>query len=470
MKPIVAIVGRPNVGKSTLFNRLAQTRLAIIEDQPGVTRDRLYFDADWNGRTFTLVDTGGIQIDKEGDTIEAHVTRQAEVAIREADVIVFVVDGRQGVTPGDREVADLLRRTKKPVLLAVNKIENLKHEELAYEWYELGLSDPITVSALHGMGTGDLLDALVEQLPDRPEEEREEGVYRVAVIGRPNVGKSSLVNKLLGEDRVIVSDVAGTTRDAIDVHVERDGERFLFVDTAGMRRRGKVEEGVERYSVMRALRAVERCDVVLLLIDAADGVTDQDQKIAGYADENGKATIVVVNKWDLVEKDEKTMDRFRETVRTRLSFMDYFLQAFISAKTGQRVQRLFELVRQASVSHAKRISTGTLNDLIRESMLLNPPPSDKGRRLKIFYATQISVRPPSFLFFVNDTELLHFSYRRYLENKLRETFEFEGTPLRLFFRPREKEKLIERPGKIRRLVGAGLKKVIRRARRKGEHG
>lgn len=467
MKPIVAIVGRPNVGKSTLFNRLGQARLAIIEDQPGVTRDRLYMDAEWNGREFSLVDTGGIQIDREGNTIESHVTKQAAVAIREADVVVFVVDGRQGVTPDDREVADKLRRTKKPVLLAVNKVENLKQQEDAYEWYELGMDDPITISALHGLGTGDLLDAIVDRLPEgQPKEELDESVYRVAVIGRPNVGKSSLVNVLLGEERVIVSEVAGTTRDAIDVLIERDGARFVFVDTAGMRRRSKVDEGVERYSVLRALRAVDRADVVLLVIDALDGVTDQDQKIAGYANENGKACVVVVNKWDLVEKDEKTMDRFTDTVRARLSFMDYFLTVFISAKTGQRVTRIFPLVKEAAVSFNKRISTGTLNDLVREAVLLNPPPTDKGRRLKIYYATQVTTRPPTFVLFVNDPELAHFSYRRYMENKLRETFGFAGTPVRLYFRQREKVALTERPGAIRRLVGQGLRKVVRKAPRR----
>ncbi len=467
MKPIVAIVGRPNVGKSTLFNRLTQSRQAIVEDMPGVTRDRLYADAEWNGAQFVLVDTGGIQLDKDSDTIDAHVTKQAEIAIKEADVIVFVVDVTQGMTGADQEVAQRLHRVKKPVLLAVNKVENLKREEEAHEFWAMGLDELITVSAEHGMGTGDLLDAIVANLPtEKAHADEDEGLIRVAVIGRPNVGKSSLVNAILGEERVIVSNVAGTTRDAIDVLVERGEDRFLLVDTAGMRKRGKVEENVERYSVMRALRAVDRAQVVLMVIDAIDGVTDQDQKIVGYANENGKACIAVINKWDLVEKTDRTMDQMTLDVRERLAFMDYALIHFLSAKTGARVSKLLPLIKKVAQAHARRISTGELNNLIREAYALNPPPSDKGRRLKIFFATQPHDSPPGFVIFVNDKELLHFSYKRYLENKLRETYDFEGTPIRLYFRNREKAKLTDRPVAIRRILTTGKAKVIRKAARK----
>ncbi|MFZ5813682.1 MAG: ribosome biogenesis GTPase Der [Bacillota bacterium] len=467
MKPIVAIVGRPNVGKSTLFNRLTQSRRAIVEDVPGVTRDRLYADTEWNGRTITLVDTGGIQLEKDGDTIDAHVTRQAELAIREADVIIFVADVTQGVTAADQEVAERLRKVRKPVILAVNKVENLKREDEALEFWSLGLEQLITVSAEHGMGTGDLLDAVVNAIsqPAEPEPE-DESLIRVAVIGRPNVGKSSLVNAILGEERVIVSDVAGTTRDAIDVLVERGEDRFLLVDTAGMRRKAKVEESVERYSVMRALRAVERAQVVLMVIDAEDSVTEQDQRIAGYANEQGKACIVVVNKWDLVEKDDRTMDKYKAKVRERLAFMDYALIQFISAKTRARVPKLLPLIKQAARNHARRIPTRELNNLVREAYALNPPPSDKGRRLKIYFATQPHVSPPGFVFFCNDTELVHFSYKRYLENKLRETYEFEGTPINLYFRQRAKVDLPDRPARIRRIVAGGKARVIRRAAQK----
>ena len=467
MKPIVAIVGRPNVGKSTLFNRLTQSRQAIVENLPGVTRDRLYADTEWNGRTLTLVDTGGIQLDKNGDTIDAHVTRQAELAIAEADVIVLVVDVTQGVTAPDQEVAERLRRVHKPVIVAVNKVENLKREDEALEFWSLGLDTLITVSAEHGLGTGDLLDAVVDALPAPDAEEADEGgPIRIAVIGRPNVGKSSLVNAILGEERVIVSNVAGTTRDAIDVLVERGEDRFLLVDTAGMRRRSKVDEAVERYSVMRALRAVERAQVVLMVIDAEDGVTEQDQRIAGYANENGKACIVVVNKWDLVEKDDRTMNKMTDDVRRRLAFMDYALIHFVSAKTRARVTRLLPLITQAAANHARRISTRELNDLVRDAYALNPPPSDKGRRLKIYFATQPHVSPPGFVFFVNDHELVHFSYKRYLENRLRETYEFDGTPINLYFRPRTRVTLNERPAAVRRVLEGGKTKVIRRASRK----
>jgi GTP-binding protein len=467
MKPIVAIVGRPNVGKSTLFNRLTQSRHAIVEDIPGVTRDRIYADAEWNGRSFTLVDTGGIVLTKEGDTIEAHVTKQAEVAIAEADVIIFVCDVTQGVTAADQEVAEKLRRVRKPVLLCVNKVENLQREEEAHEFWSLGLDQLITVSAAHGMGTGDLLDAVVAHLPaPKGEVQEDESLIRVAVIGRPNVGKSSLVNAILGQERVIVSNVAGTTRDAIDVLVEKGEDRFLLIDTAGMRRRAKVEEPVERYSVLRALRAVDRAHVVLMVIDGTAGVTEQDTKIAGYANEQGKACIVVVNKWDLVEKDDKTMEIYRQQVKARLAFMDYAMVAFLSAKTGARVPKLLPMIKQAAAAHSRRISTAELNNLIREAYALNPPPSDKGRRLKIYFSTQPYTNPPGFVFFVNDPALVHFSYQRYLENKLRETYDFEGTPIRLHFRQRTKVDLTERVARVRRVLMGGKVKVIRRAAQK----
>jgi len=467
MKPIVAIVGRPNVGKSTLFNRLIQSRQAIVENVPGVTRDRIYADCEWNGRSFTLVDTGGIVLSSDGDTIEAHVTKQAELAIREADVIVFVCDVTQGVTTADVEVADRLRRVRKRVILCVNKVENLKREEESLEFWQLGLEPLITVSAEHGMGTGDLLDAVLEALPPQQEEpDEEDDLVRVAVIGRPNVGKSSLVNAILGEERVIVSDVAGTTRDAIDVLVQKGEDRFLLIDTAGMRRRGKVEEPIERYSVMRALRAVDRAHVVLMVIDARDGVTEQDQKIAGYANETGKACIVVVNKWDLVEKDDRTMDQYRERVRERLAFMDYAMIAFLSAKTHARVNKLLPMIRKAYENHGRRISTAELNNLVRDAYAINPPPSDKGRRLKIFYAAQPHANPPGFVFFVNDRELVHFSYKRYLENQLREAYDFEGTPIRLYFRNKAKVNLTERLTPVRRVLPTGKVQEIRRAARK----
>lgn len=438
MKPIVAIVGRPNVGKSTLFNRLIGQRLAIIEDEPGITRDRLYADCIWNGRTFTLVDTGGIQTAAEGQIDEA-VTRQAQAAIQEADVVVFVCDVRQGATNEDVNVARILRRTHKPLILCVNKVENLHHEQDASEFYSLGMGDYVTVSAVHGMGTGDLLDQVTRLLPGAPEEDEEADpdLIRVAVVGRPNVGKSTLINTLVGEDRVIVSDIAGTTRDAIDVMLEADGDRYLLIDTAGMRRKARVDEGVERYSVMRSLRAVERADVVLLLIDAAEPIADQDQKIATYIKEQGKACVVVANKWDLVAKTDKTMKEFTEKIRYEFRFMEWCAVAFVSAKTGSRLPKLLPVIKQAWTNHGRRIGTGALNEVIREAVLLTPPPSDKGKRLKVYFATQAHTRPPGMVLFVNDRDLLHFSYRRYLENRLRETFDFSGTPLRWFIRQRE---------------------------------
>lgn len=436
MKPIVAVVGRPNVGKSTLFNRLVQKRIAIIEDIPGITRDRIYADAEWSGREFTLVDTGGIQEGEEG-TIEYQVRRQAEIAMREADLILFVVDARDGLTSTDREVADLLRRVGKSTLLVANKADNLRLGEQSFDFFELGLGQPLAISSIHGMGTGDLLDEIIDRLPVSEEKGEEEDLIKVAVIGRPNVGKSSLVNSILGEERLVVSDVAGTTRDAIDVLVRSEDDKYLFIDTAGMRRRGKIDKPVEKYSVIRALRAVDRSDVVLMLIDSTDGVTEQDQKIAGYANEAGKACVIVVNKWDLIEKDDKTMQRFTEEVRRELIFLDYAPVAFVSAKTRSRVNRLIPLIKQVAASRARRIPTGALNDLISETVALTPPPADKGKRLKILYVTQPSAKPPLFVFFVNEPELVHFSYRRHLENKIREAYGFEGTPIRLVMRRRE---------------------------------
>ncbi|BDG60410.1 ribosome biogenesis GTPase Der [Caldinitratiruptor microaerophilus] len=465
MKPIVAIVGRPNVGKSTLFNRLIGERRAIIEDQPGITRDRIYGDAQWAGRRFTVVDTGGLQSGPEGELEEA-VVRQAELAIREADVVVFLVDVRQGVQPDDHEVAQRLRRARKPVILAVNKVENLKHEDAAGEFYELGLGDLVTISALHGTGTGDLLDRVVRLLPPPgagEEAEEDPSLIKVAVVGRPNVGKSTLVNALAGEERVIVSEVAGTTRDPIDVLVERDGDRFLFIDTAGMRRRSKVEAPVERYSVLRSLRAIDRSDVVLLLVDAREGVTDQDQKIADYTREQGKGAIVVVNKWDLVEKTDRTMQEYTDSVRYQLRFMDYVEVAFLSALTRARLPKLLPQIRMVWENHGRRVPTGPLNECIREAVLLTPPPSEKGRQLKIYYATQPRTRPPGIVLFLNDRELMHFSYARYLENRVRAAFDFRGTPIRWYYRERE-SRLALRPPAAEEREGSKVQVKRRRAK------
>ncbi|MDN5293304.1 MAG: GTPase [Eubacteriales bacterium] len=433
-KPIVALVGRPNVGKSTLFNRITGERKAIVEDRPGVTRDRIYADAFWRDREFILVDTGGIEFEVE-DEIARQVKKQARLALEEADVVVFLTDGREGLTPLDREVANLLRRTRKPVILAVNKIENFQKDDI-YDFYQLGLGDPIPISAAHGLNTGDLLDAVVANLPPETGEEYDEEVIKIAVAGRPNVGKSSLVNAILGEERVIVSDIPGTTRDAVDTLFTRDGQSYVIIDTAGIRRRSKIEEPTERFSVIRALRAIERADVVLLVLDAQEGVTEQDKRIAGYAHEKGRAIVIVVNKWDLVEKDDKTMLRYTERIREELSFMQYAPVIYVSALTGQRVPRILELVKYVAEQHVMRIATSTLNELIREAVALNPPPAEGGRRLKILYAAQTGVRPPTFVIFVNDPELVHFSYARYLENRIRSSFGFEGTPINLIFRQR----------------------------------
>jgi len=438
-KPVVAIVGRPNVGKSTLFNYIVGKRISIVEDTPGVTRDRIYADAEWRNRNFTLIDTGGIEPYSE-DTIMQQMKRQAEVAMETADVIIFLVDAKEGMTASDREVATMLRKTHKPIILAVNKVDNpgnLPPE--VYEFYNLGLGDMIVISSIHGLGIGDLLDEVYKYLPEDVEEEYEDDVIKVAVVGKPNVGKSSLINRIIGEERVIVSDIPGTTRDAIDTYIEKENTKYVFIDTAGIRRKSKIVENIERYSTIRSWRAIERADVCLIMIDAQEGVTEQDTKIAGYAHEQGKASIIVVNKWDLVEKETGTLEEYRKSVYERLGFMTYAPVLFISSKTGQRVGRLFELINFVNDQASFRISTGMLNDLVNEAVAMVQPPSDKGKRLKIYYMTQSGVKPPTFVIFVNDMELMHYSYERYLENQLRRSFGFEGTPIRFIHRERDKE-------------------------------
>ncbi|MNO43177.1 GTPase Der [compost metagenome] len=432
-RPVVAIVGRPNVGKSTIFNRLIGDRLAIVEDKPGITRDRIYGVSDWNGKSFSVIDTGGIEIDGE-DAILKSIRVQAELAIEEADVIVFMCEAKSGLTNADEEVAQILFRSGKPIVLAINKVDNMKRTEDIYEFYSLGIGDPIGISGSHGTGIGDLLDAVTERLPEPVDEEYDEDIIRVALIGRPNVGKSSLVNAILGEERVIVSDVAGTTRDAIDTPFERDGQRYVLIDTAGMRKRGKVYETTEKYSVMRAMRAIERADVVLVVINGEEGIIDQDKHIAGYAHDAGKASIFVVNKWDAVEKDDKTMQNFETTIRDHFLFMSYAPIVFLSALTKQRLQKLLPVVQHVAQQHALRITTHLVNDVVSDAVAINPPPTDKGRRLRINYVTQVAVKPPTIVVFVNDPSLMHFSYERYLENKIRAAFNFEGTPIRLFTR------------------------------------
>ena len=433
-KPLVAIVGRPNVGKSVLFNRIAGKRLSIVDDTPGVTRDRLYASADWNGREFNMVDTGGIEPSVDSEIL-LFMREQAMLAIDTADVIVFVTDITTGVTAADQEVANLLLRSKKPVVLAVNKMDSIGPVNPdIYEFYSLGLGDPIPLSAIHGHGTGDILDECVKHFPPPDGETDDDDTVSVAVIGKPNVGKSSLVNLILGETRVIVSDVAGTTRDAVDSPFENEKGKYIFIDTAGIRRRSRVEDKIEKYSVLRAQMAIERADVCLIILDARDGVTEQDTKIAGLAHEAGKASIIVVNKWDLVEKDGKTMDKMRADVMRDLSFMSYAPVLFISAATGQRVDRLFELINFVNEQSAMRVTTGTLNNILSDAQARVQPPTDKGRRLKIYYMTQTGVRPPTFVCFCNSAELFHFSYQRYLENQIRSVFGLEGTPIRLLIR------------------------------------
>lgn len=433
-KPMVAVVGRPNVGKSTLFNRLAGKRISIVQDTPGVTRDRIYADGEWLSHTFTLVDTGGME-PEAGEEILKQILFQAQMAIALADVIVFVCDGKAGVTDTDMQVANILRKAKKPIVLAVNKIDRQDQQSLeAYEFYHLGLGDPVAVSAEQALNLGDLLDAVVEKFPVHSTEENEEEVIRVAIIGKPNVGKSSLVNRILGENRMIVSDVPGTTRDAVDAYVERDGQAYLFIDTAGLRRKSKIKEEIERFSVIRAVAAVERCDVAILVINAEEGITEQDAKIAGIAHERGKAAIVAVNKWDKIEKDDKTMSHFTKDLEQNLAYMPYAPKVFISASTGQRVPKLLEWIQVVSSNHHLRVATGVLNEVLIEALAANQPPSDKGKPLKIYYITQVSVKPPTFVLFVNDRQLVHFSYRRYLENQLRQAFGFVGTPIHFIVR------------------------------------
>ena len=433
-KPIVAIVGRPNVGKSMLFNKLIGKRVSIVEDTPGVTRDRIYGETDWNGRKFTLIDTGGIEPRTDSEIL-SFMREQAEIAVSHADVIVFLTDIKTGLTASDQEVASMLLRSGKPIVLAVNKMDSVGAVDPDYyEFYNLGLGDPIAVSAVHGHGTGDLLDECVKYFPPEGEEEEDDDRIQVAIIGKPNVGKSSLTNKILGQQRTIVSDVAGTTRDAIDSYFENETGKYVFIDTAGMRKKAKVDEAIERYSVLRAQMAIERSDVCLILIDATEGVTEQDTKVAGLAHEAGKACIIVVNKWDLVEKDGKTMDRMREDVRRDLSYMAYAPILFISAATGQRVDRLFELIQYVNNQASTRITTGMLNSVLADAQTRVQPPTDKGRRLEIYYMTQVGIKPPHFVIFCNDARLFHFSYQRYIENCIRNTFGLEGTPIKITIR------------------------------------
>ena len=434
MKPLIAIVGRPNVGKSMLFNKLVGQRLSIVEDTPGVTRDRLYAEAEWLGRKFDLVDTGGIEPGTDSEIL-AFMRQQAEIAIQNATVIIFLCDIKSGLTASDQEVANMLLRSGKPVVLAVNKMDQVGHTNPdIYEFYNLGLGDPIAVSAVHGHGTGDLLDECFKYFPPEDQEEEDEDVIKVAIIGKPNVGKSSLVNRILGEQRVIVSDMAGTTRDAVDSYFENKKGKYLLIDTAGMRKKSKVDDPIEKFSVLRVTMAIERADVCLIMIDANEGVTEQDTKVAGLAHEAGKACIIVVNKWDSIEKDDKTMDKMRQDVRRDLSYMTYAPILFISALTGQRVDRLFDLINYVVDQASLRITTGMLNSVLADATARVQPPTDKGRRLKIYYMTQIGVKPPHFVCFCNDAKLFHFSYQRYLENQIRSTFGLEGTPVRLTIR------------------------------------
>ncbi len=440
-KPIVAIVGRPNVGKSTLFNVIAGDSIAIVKDTPGVTRDRIYADCSWLNYNFTLIDTGGIEPDSS-DVILSQMRDQAQIAIDTADVIIFLVDVRQGLTDADGKVADMLRRSQKPVVLCVNKVDSFKKMEAdVYEFYNLGIGDPIPVSASNHQGVGDLLEAVSDHFKkDGSESDDDDDRPRIAIVGRPNVGKSSIVNRLVGEKRVIVSDIAGTTRDAIDTPLKRNGREYILIDTAGLRRKSKIHEDLERYSIIRTVTAVERADVVVMVIDAAEGVAEQDAKIAGIAHERGKGVIIAVNKWDAVEKDDKTIYKMTEKIKQTLAYMPYAEFVFISAKTGQRLDKLFELIDMIIENQSMRIATGVLNEILAEAVAMQQPPSDKGRRLKIFYMTQISVKPPTFVVFVNDKKLMHYSYTRYIENQIRNAFGFRGTPLRFIIRERKEDK------------------------------
>ena len=437
-KPLVAIVGRPNVGKSTFFNRIVGQRISIVEDTPGVTRDRLYADAEWCGHSFTLIDTGGLEIKSE-DVMWSHIRAQAQIAVETADVIVFMLDGKTGLTHEDYEVAAYLRKSRKPILLVVNKLDN-NEQHLLYDFYELGLGEPIGISAGQAKGLGDVLDEIVK-LTGKYETEEKEEALKIAVVGKPNAGKSSLVNKLLGYDRVIVSDIAGTTRDAIDTRIKIGDKEYILIDTAGIRRKRSVEEDLEQYSVMRSLGAVRRADVCLIVIDSSEELSEQDVKIAGYVHEQGKPSVVVMNKWDVVEKDTYTIEKYNRKLKEELKFMDYFIPTYVSAKTGKHVDNLIKLAERAYENASRRISTGLLNDVLREAILTNEPPSKNGKRLKIYYVTEVSANPPTFVIFVNDDTLMHFSYRRYLENALRRSFDFEGTPIRLIIRNKNEKDL-----------------------------
>lgn len=438
-KPVVAVVGRPNVGKSTLFNALAGERISIVKDTPGVTRDRIYADVNWLDYHFTMIDTGGIEPDSR-DVILSQMREQAEIAIATADVIIFLTDVRQGLQDSDSKVADMLRRSGKPVVLVVNKVDSFeKFMPDVYEFYNLGIGDPFPISAASMLGLGDMLDEVVNHFPDYAKDEEEDERPKVAIIGKPNVGKSSLINKLAQEDRVIVSDIAGTTRDAIDTDITYDGKEYVFIDTAGLRRKNKIKEEIERYSIIRAVTAVERADVCIIVIDATEGVTEQDAKIAGIAHERGKGIIIAVNKWDAIEKDDKTIYRHTEKIRQILSFMPYAEIIFISAKSGQRLNKIFELIDVVIANNSMRVATGVLNEIVTEAVAMQQPPSDKGKRLRIYYTTQVAVKPPTFVIFVNDKELMHFSYTRYLENRIRETFGFRGTALKFIIRERKEE-------------------------------
>lgn len=433
-KPIVAIIGRPNVGKSTLFNRLTKSKTSIVDDTPGVTRDRIYGDVEWLNHKFTLIDTGGIEPDSN-DIILSQMRRQAEAAIDAADVIIFLVDVKTGLTDSDTHVANMLRRSHKPVVLAVNKVDDMNTQMMGvYEFYNLGLGEPIPVSSGQALNFGDMLDEVVKHFPEEKDDQEEDDKIRVAIIGKPNVGKSSLVNKIVGEERVIVSNIAGTTRDSVDTEVTIDGQQYVLIDTAGIRRKSKIKEDIEKYSIIRTIAAIERADIVLILIDAEEGITDQDTKIAGMAHEAGKGCIVVVNKWDAIEKNDKTMNAYLKDITNELAYMQYAPCMFISALTGQRIPKMFEMIHAIAQTQTQRISTGLLNDVLYEAMAMNQPPSDKGKPLKIFYMTQVSVKPPTFVLFVNDKELMHFSYQRYIENQMREAFGFKGTPLRFIVR------------------------------------
>ncbi len=438
-KPIVAVVGRPNVGKSTLFNALAKQQISIVKDTPGVTRDRIYADVSWLDKDFTLIDTGGIEPDT-GDIILSQMREQAEIAIDTADVVIFMTDVRQGLVDSDEKVADMLRRSRKPVVLVVNKVDNFdKLMADVYEFYNLGIGDPIPISAASRMGLGDMLDVVVSYFPEHAGKDEDDERPKIAIVGKPNVGKSSIVNKLLGDNRMIVSDIAGTTRDAVDTPVKYKGKEYVFIDTAGLRRKSKIKEELEKYSIIRAVSAVERADVVVVVIDAVEGVTEQDAKIAGIAHERGKGIIIAVNKWDAIEKTDKTIYQHTNRIRETLSFMPYTEILFISALTGQRMNKLYDMIDMVIESQNMRIQTGVINEILSEAVALQPPPSDKGKRLKIYYMTQVSVKPPTFVLFVNDKKLTHFSYTRYIENKIRETFGFRGTSMRFIYRERKKD-------------------------------